>query len=227
MKKSIAISLAGLLAAIVTIAAANIKLKKEYDLKNIKEYLAYKTLPVFHHIKDSYNLRQPWEWYVCNVKSAGKSGVGMSYDADGLLAFAVKNDTLFITKPENVSSNYIVFGIPVTIFCDDLRSISTKIANINIQATTADSVKVEALKKTEVKFQHLNAHYLEVTADNAASVSVSSTDTLASLALNLQSTSSFGANNVYIKNSHFLIGDSASLRLSGKSLDNIGIKRNQ
>lgn len=226
MKKSSLIILTGILAVVITMAAADLKLKKEYDAKNIKEYLIYKTLPAFHFIKDDFTGKQTYEWYICNIRSAKKSGVGIGYDAEKILSFVVKNDTLFIQKPAGTALNDMAYGLPVTIFTGPLKGVMARTCQMNIDGKMADSISAIATDKAEIKFEHLVTNSLKVDADNTAKVTVSATDTLRNLHVQLRSTSSFIASNVFIINKDLQMSDFASLKLSGRSLENFGVKRN-
>ncbi|MES2328493.1 MAG: hypothetical protein V4539_02755 [Bacteroidota bacterium] len=226
MKKSSLIILAGILAAIITLAAADLKLKKEYDAKNIKEYLIYKPLPPFHYIKDDFNGKRTYEWYICNIRSDKKYGVGIGFVVGNRLEFVVKNDTLFIQKPVDAALNDIVYGLPVTIFTGPLKGVSARVCQMTITGKMDDTIRAVATDKAEIKFEHLVTHSLAVETDKNATVTLSATDTLQNLHLQLRSTSSFTSNNVFIANKILLLGDSASLKLSGRSLDNFGIRKN-
>ena len=226
MKKSSLIILAGIFVVIIAMATADLKLKKEYDTKNIKEYLIYKTLPPFHYIKDDFKSKRTYEWYVCNIRSDKKYGVGISFTVGHRLEFVVKNDTLFIQKPVDASINDVVYGIPITIFTGPLKGVSARSCQMTVAGKMADSMMAFATEKAEIKFEHLVTHSLEVETDKSAAVTISATDTLPTLHLLLRSTSSFIANNVFIANKYLQITDSASLKLSGRSLENFGVKRN-
>ncbi len=226
MKKSSLIVITGILIAMITMAAADLKIKKEYDAKNIKEYLIYKTLPPFHYIKDNYTAKQSYEWYVCNIRSSNKSGVGIGFRAELLFDFVVKNDTLFIQKPAITTFTDIAYGIPLTIFTGPLKGVVAKSCWMNIEGKMADSISAIATDKADIKFEHLATSTLRIDADNTSKVSVSATDSLKNLYVQLRSNSSFTANNVFITNKYLQMTDSASLKLSGKSLENFGVKRN-
>ncbi len=226
MKKSSLIVLAGILAAIITLAAADLKLKKEYATNNIKEYLVYKDLLPFHYIKDDFKSVRTYEWYVCNIRSDKKYGVGIGFALGNRLEFVVKNDTLFIQKPANAAINDVVYGIPVTIFTGPLRGVSARSCQMTVTGKMEDSMMAFATEKAEIKFEHLLTNSLSVETEKAASVSISATDTLKNLHLQLRSTSSFTSNNVFIANKTLQLNDSASLKLSGRSLENFGVKKN-
>jgi len=226
MKKSSLIILAGIFAVIITMAAADLKLKKEYDTKNIKEYLVYKTLPPFHYIKDDFKSKRTYEWYVCNIRSDKKYGVGIGFILGNRLEFVVKNDTLFIQKPADAPINDVVYRVPVTIFTGPLKGVSARSCQMTVAGKMADSMMAFATEKAEIKFEHLVTNSLSVETDKAANVTISATDTLNNLHLQLRSTSSFIANNVFIANKTLQLSDSASLKLSGRSLENFGVKKN-
>jgi hypothetical protein len=225
MKKSSLIVITGILIAMITLAAADLKVKKEYDANNIKEYLIYKALPPFHYIKDNYTGKQVYEWYICNIRSANKSGVGMDFRAELLFDFVVKNDTLFIQKPAFSTFTDIAYGIPLTIFTAPLKGVVARSCWMNIDGKMADSISAIASNKADIKFDHLTTKALRIEADNTSKVSISGTDSLKNLYVQLRSTSSFSANNVFISNKYLQMTDSASLRLSGRSLENFGVKK--
>jgi hypothetical protein len=37
-----------------TLAATDLKLKSEYDKKNLVDYMVFTALPVFHYVKDNF-----------------------------------------------------------------------------------------------------------------------------------------------------------------------------
>lgn len=226
MKKSSVIIFAGIFLAIVTLAAANMKLKKEYDKKNIREYLIYNSLPSFHYVKDDFNSNQAEEWYTCNIRSGPKYGVGSGFATEKILSFVVKNDTLFISKPNNLSMINMVWGIPVTIFCGSLKGVTANSCVMTLDGAMADSITITANRRAQVKVQHLQTGYLEVNADNSATVWVGATDSIKSVHIRLKDKSSFAADNVLIGEKTLRLSDSASLKLTGRSLANFGIHPN-
>ncbi len=226
MKKSSIAALVGLIGAIVTLAAANGKLKSEYEKNNIQQYLAYTELPPFHFVKDNYTGEYTDEWYTCNIISGKQYSIGTSFDvSQQLFSYTVKNDTLLIERKKGTSFD-IAYGVPLIINCGPLKGISARSCNMTVTGKMADSISATAVNKATIKFEHLKTAYLKADADKNASISISATDTLQRLSLQLKSHSSFAANNVYIINRNLQLGDSASLQLSGKSLQTFGIGKN-
>ena len=97
---------------------------------------------------------------------------------------------------------------------------------MTVDGKMADSMMVFATEKSEIKFEHLITRSLAVETDKSAVVTISATDTLQNLNLQLRSTSSFASNNVFIANKYLQLSDSASLKLSGRSLENFGVRKN-
>jgi hypothetical protein len=94
---------------------------------------------------------------------------------------------------------------------------------MNLSGKMADSIRAIASNKSTISFENLQTHYLKAEADKTARIMISATDTLQNLSLELKSHSNFVANNVYIQKRELQLGDSASLQLTGKSLQTFGI----
>lgn len=225
MKTSSIIVFAGIAIAIMSMAAANIKLKTDYEKKNIREYVVYTDLPPFHYIKDNFIPKYPQEWYVCDVTQSTKFGVGSGFDnAQELFSYTVKNDTLLIEqKAKSALINDVIYGIPIKIYCGPLKGVVSKIAEMNISGKMADSITAIVTDKGSIRFKHLQTLLLKAEANNKGKISVLETDTLPGLSLHLNSQSAFSADNVVISNKTVRLSDSASLQLVGRSLQTFGL----
>jgi hypothetical protein len=226
MKKSFLFVWIGFLGFMIIMVAGDMKLKAEYENRHMKDYLTYTSLPAFHYVKDNFIGKQSWEWYVCNIVSGNKYGVGSGFDISKRILTYVKNDTLFIEKPSDVALNDIAFGVPITVFCGPLKGISALVCKMNITGKMADSLAVSAASKSEMQFLHLSTQYLTITGTDKASITISASDKIPELVLRLKSTSRFTADNVLIENKKLELSDSASLQLTGRSLADFGIKKN-
>jgi hypothetical protein len=226
MKKSNLIILAGTLTVFVTFAATNLKLKSEYDKKNLKEYMVFTPLPAFHYIKDNFTSEQDHEQYFCNVSSGDKYGTSVGFFEKDMFDCFAKNDTLFIQKKTDANSIVIINGGPFRIFSGPLKGVFTNAGSMTINGRMADSFLLKTANDSHIRLYHLQTKLLSIDAGQSAGISVMQTDTIPSLQLRLQGRSSFTADNIVILNKKLQLGDSASLVLTGRSLADFGIKKN-
>ena len=226
MKKSTVIILAGITGLLATLTAANLKLSSEYKQGKVGSYYTAQMLPVFHNIKELGINEEDLDYYkmITIRQQKDSSAVLYEYYSSLNLIFKVENDTLFIIpdtkRKKRMNERYL------TILCPELKSLSGIRSSFTIDKMKTDSLSLIADKQSQISFTNGQITTLSVVADSLANVSVTSSDTIAYAAIQLKGFSSFKAQDAIILNRKLQLSSGSILSLSGRSLENFGIKKN-
>ena len=226
MKKSTITILLGITGLLTVHTAANLKLSSHYKLGKIGSYYKAQMLPIFHNIKEVGINEDDWDYYktIMIRQQKDSSAILYEYYSSLNLIFKVENDTLFlipdIKGKKRMNERYL------TILCPELKSLSSIRSSFTISKMKTDNLLLMADKQSQITFLNGHISTLGVVADSLAIVNVTSSDTISYADIQLKGSSSFLAQDVIILNRKLQLSSSSALSLSGKSLENFGVKKN-
>ncbi len=226
MKKSTATILLGITGLLTTLTAANLKLSSHYKQGKIGSYYTAQMLSVFHNIKEIGLDEGDFDYYktITIRQQKDSSAVLYEYYSSPNLIFKVENDTLFIIpdskEKKRKNERYL------TILCPELKSLSSLRSSFTLNKMKTDSLLLIADRQSQISFTNGQINTLSVMADSLGNVSITSSDTIPHATIQLKGFSSFSAQDVIILNRKLQLSPGSSLSLSGKSVENFGIKRN-
>src|ERR1700749_1895068 len=104
MKTSTLIATIAIAGSFITVTAANLKLKSEYDRHNLKDAFVNTEVPSFRFIKDLTDSNS-LHTGVFEIRAGKKEtpGVAKYYSQEKVFVFRVVNDTLYIETDKNSS----------------------------------------------------------------------------------------------------------------------------
>lgn len=224
MKKSTLIATLGAIGAVATLAAANLKLKSEYNKGNIKDPYTKTKLAAFKYIKVVFDSTSAnGEEFRINVSKEAEPSIATYYEERAKLVYKVSNDTLIVTNDPFDKEHYSLFDA-VIINTPELKAISVTKGSYHINAGNTDSLSVTANKKTGVNLKLNKTHWLTVNASDQASIIVAAKDTIGEAMIQLADKSSFSAKDIIIIQKKLQLGDSTTLNLTGRSMKNFGVQ---
>lgn len=214
MKKSTLLFIASVLSCVIGITAANVKLKSEYDKKNITSYFKDIPIPPFHHIKE-----------MVIVDSAGFSNLEINISASDTFRlqktfyddieknvhFEVSNDTLYISMKKPFTQGYTSLNI----LCNNLQSIEVRHSRIFINNFNARNLQVNTNNVAFLKMQHCEINRLLVQGKNNGSVLIADKCIIDSGFFQMNDKSLLSLDNNEIRYKEFSLSNEATLCLKG------------
>jgi hypothetical protein len=228
MKTSTLIATLAVTCGIVTITATNLKLKDEYSKGKLQDPYIKKELASFHFIKDmtdTSSLRGGH--FEIHVGKSEGSSVSNYYSITPTFLFEVANDTLYISTDKTSDSRYVNWS-PLIIRTNHLTKIDLNNGDIDLAVADNPDLTITAGKKSNVDvkiFGKMNT--LSVFAGNSAAVAISAEDTINKMTVQLNDRSSFNAKDLLIVERSMQLSSRANLQLSGRSIENFGLKNSQ
>lgn len=226
MKTSTIIATLAVTLGFASLTAANMKLKSEYDKGHLVDPYVKQSLPAFKYIKDltdSSSLKNGrFEIHVGNKE---ESSVGNYYAARNSFLFNVKNDTLYITLDKSDGSPYSHW-FPIIFRTKQLESLDVVNGEYVIISDVDSDLSIKATRKSEVEVRAGSIKTLSVLAANTASISVSAKDTIAKMNVRLDDKSTFNAKDLVIGERSLQLSKRSNIELSGRSIENFGVKNN-
>jgi hypothetical protein len=225
MKKSFLLVLLAGLIFIVTLAAANMKLKTEYTKGHYVNTDIKTILPSFSYIKEDLNPMMNRD-FRCNivVLQSDENSIAMDSTISDLIDFSVENDTLFLRQSQAATKRGEFFYYPVTVSAKQLKGVIARRNQFSVRQIKVNTLQVTAYGKSRVTFTNITVSNLEAYAEKTAGIKIEHTDSIGNATLTLRDRSFFDAENVVFANKTFNLSDSSSLQLSGKSVASFGVK---
>jgi hypothetical protein len=224
MKKSTLLAGAGIIGAIATLAAVNLKLKSEYNKGNIKNPYTTTKLNAFKFIKVVFDSSSRYgEEFKINISKDADYSIGTYYSERAKLVSKISNDTLIITNDPFDKEHYSLFDA-VIITAPQLLAMNVTKGSYFVKQDNAESLSVSANDESKVDLKLKKVNTLIVNASDKASVNVSTKDTINQAIIQLNDQSSFSANNIIIRQKKLQLGDSTSLHLKGRSMKDFGVQ---
>ncbi|MEO8173617.1 MAG: DUF2807 domain-containing protein [Sediminibacterium sp.] len=224
MKKSTLLAAAGIIGAIATLAAVNLKIKSEYNRGNIKNPYTINKLGAFKYIKVVFDsTSRNGEVFRINISKGADYSMGTYYSERAKILSWIFNDTLIITNDKLDKEHYSLYDA-VLITAPELKGIDvTKGSYVVKKDDSGDfSVTANAESKVDLKLNKINT--LIVNASGKSSVNVSAKDTIQQANIQLNDKSSLNAYNIIIKEKKLQLSDSSSLLLRGRSIKDFGVQ---
>jgi len=226
MKKSTLIAGIAVIGTFLTLTAANLKLKQEYTAGNIRKPLVEKKLAPFHFIKETLDRRHYYGsgFIVTNRKGLPES-LSLNIDDQERLIFEVSNDTLFI-KNNPLDKDFRVLSSTIYINANELKNViaTNGIFNIGQENTVSFSIIAGGISKVDIIVTKLDN--LSIYGSEDAKIIVFASDTIRHASIQMKDNSIFEARDLVIKQKTLQLGNQASLQLTGRSLEDFGVKRN-
>lgn len=224
MKTSTLIAILAVTGGFATLTVVNFKLKSEYDKGKFENPYIKKTLPAFSHIKDltDTNTLKNGRFEI-RVGNSEEPGVATYYAARKTYNFDVRNDTLYISLDKTDQSPYSHW-LPMIITTKQLESIDVVNGEYRIVSNINADLSIKAVRKAEVDVKAGGLKTLSIAAANTASIGVSAKDSIAAMNIRLDDNSSFNAKDLVIGQRSLQLGKRANLQLSGRSIENFGLR---
>lgn len=241
MKTSTLIATVAIAGAFVLLTAANLKIKNEYTKGNLKDAFVKRPLASFRFIKDntdSSTLKKGR--FDITVANGNKPGVSSYYDEKSVYLFTVSNDTLYITT-DQANKDLYNNGALIIISTNQLNKLDVAQGSFSVSSSNRDSLSVIAGERSDISIKissvqelmaldkekrkfSLPPASLSIVAKGRARVSLETKDTLNNVSIRLDDKSTFIARDVVMKHRKLQLGNQANLQLSGRSIENFGLK---
>lgn len=221
MKKSTITLLIAITGIFLCFTVVNLKLKSEYNAGRIQSPMKTNILPVFHHIKEinvfpkETNIQGNSFFVVSRNDSSAL--VHDYYNFEGL-TYYVKNDTLYLEQ-DSISMNYK----NIAIYCKELRSIHANISEFTITQNKTDSLLLFTHNTARILYEGIPNNYLKIKIEDQSRIIITSKDTITKANITISQNGSLKAADIYFKEKMIIIKDSATIELSGKSIQNFGV----
>lgn len=217
MKKSNIILIVTIAIVCICFVTVNIKLSMEYKKGAIQSVTQKKLLPIFHHIKELYNLKNieyTYKPYINIYERKDTSAIAYNFYNPIGYDYYVKADTLYIKL------NYPLDGsIPaIDIYCKNLKSLITSNSTVTLYNYKTDSIYLESNKYASINAIELNSKSIKLKAQDNSTLTVSAADTIGRGEISALNNSTIKMNNLYFKERLLSIDSSASLTVTGKTL---------
>lgn len=216
MKKSTLMVTLAVAGVFITLTAANLKLKSEYEKGAIKSALVPEDLASFHYIKtpaDSTTV--DFVSFEINVDRKNKSSVSRYYYDERHMNFKVVNDTLFIRNEPGDNTrrmSTVVINTPY------LKNIDVMKGRYIIKQAESDSLAVTAGGESSVTMEMGKLNSIRINSMGKSKVVLSATAIINEGWIEVKDRSSFHAKNIVIADKKISVGDSCSILLSGRSV---------
>ncbi len=225
MKKSFLFAALAILVTICTLTAGNLKLKNEYSSGHIHSPFTTTNLPAFSYVKETLSTAGPtYKSFHIYVKPGQASSVSIYFDRPDVYRYHVINDTLFIDNDAAQERDYD--NLPIYLTCSELKKIIVATGSFSIRESAADSLSIIATSGSRVDIvgDHLKNIFVEASGKSA--ISFSGIDTVLHASLSFKDSSNLHISDVVIKEKSLHMDKLTSLLLSGRSVENFGVKKN-
>ena len=224
MKKSTTIATIALLGTIATLAATNLKLKSEYNNGNVRDPYTKTKLAHFSYIKTVFDsTSRNGEEFRITVSKGAEPTIGTYYRERAKLLFNVSNDTLYVRNDPFDKDHYSLYDAAV-ITMPELKGIFVTKGSYQIKQDNAESLTVVAKEGAAVNLQLKKLNQLTITGFDKTAFTLSAKDTINQANIQLNERSSLTANDLIIKQKTLTLGDSASVKLIGRSMKDFGLQ---
>lgn len=218
MKKSNILFIASVMSCLVGITAANIKLKSEYNKKNIASYYKETALPAFHHIKEmAIPDSAGFSLLEINIVAFDSFKLAKTFYADieENLHYEVINDTLYIKMQKPFTQSIT----PLTIYCNNLQSIEGRHSRIFLNVLESEKLKVIAEHVSFIKMQNCTISQLSVHGKNNSTIVLADKCIIDSGSFHMSDKSILSLYENQIGHKEFLLGDDVTLSLKGRIIE--------
>ncbi|MES2004619.1 MAG: hypothetical protein V4450_08860 [Bacteroidota bacterium] len=222
MKKSTLIAGLAIVGCFAAFAAANLKLKQEYTKGNIQSAFTKSKLAPFRFIKVDFDSTSHFDGdFEITVRKSLQPGLSKYYEEEGKFVYTILNDTLVIQndplyKDHNIPMYTIKIDAPY------LAGIDVTRGRYVINLADSDSLSIIAGRRSSVNLALNKINNLSITASDAY-ISINAVEPIEKAMIQLFGESSLNADNIIIKQKKLVLSKAASLRLSGRSMEDFGV----